>query len=319
MTYNFDSFEEMKKQSRQFVYLADGRTVEIEGKGTVKIKTTTNDGKMIIKLIDILYVPKLEGNLFSLSSAVSKGNEAKFENSSTSIFSPDGMKLLEAHLKGGLYVIDTDKELANAVEEKSKENMKNLIKWHNRFGHLNLIQLKILDKKELVHGIETLDDAIEKLNCEVCIKAKQTRETVPDQSTPKNYDVLGLIHSDVCGPLTESLGGAKYFVTFTDDCSRHVTVYFIKKKSETLEVFKKYKTMAENQTGKKIKILRSDNGTEYLNGEFNKFLEESGIVRQITIAGTPEQNGVSERMNRTLCEMANCLMLQGSLIPGLWA
>ena len=82
----------------------------------------------------------------------------------------------------------------------------------------------------------------------------------------------------------------------------------MRRKSETFEKFKEYRAMVERQTEKLIKTLRSDRGGEYLLGEFDDFLKEEGIVSQLTAPGTPQQNGVSERRNRTLLDMVRSMM-----------
>lgn len=86
-----------------------------------------------------------------------------------------------------------------------------------------------------------------------------------------------------------------------------------------LQVFREYKAKAEAQTGKRILTLRSDNGTEYTNSEMQVFLRKSGIVHQTTVPYTPEQNGVAERMNRTLVEKARCMLVDAQLPTTFWA
>lgn len=106
------------------------------------------------------------------------------------------------------------------------------------------------------------------------------------------------MHSDLCGPISvESIGGAKYFITFIDDYSRKMFVYFIKNKSDACNKFKEFKALVENETGNKI--LRTDNGRKYLNNEFVEILKNSGIKHQTTISYNPQQNGLAERTNRT--------------------
>ncbi|KAG8471763.1 hypothetical protein CXB51_036969 [Gossypium anomalum] len=103
---------------------------------------------------------------------------------------------------------------------------------------------------------------------------------------------------DVCGPInTQARGGFHYFITFTDDFSRHGYVYLMRYKSEALEKFKEFKNEVQNQLGKTIKTLRSDRGKEYLSLEFDDLLKECGIVSQLTPPGTPQWNGVSKRRN----------------------
>ena len=89
-------------------------------------------------------------------------------------------------------------------------------------------------------------------------------------------------------------------MTFTDDYSRFGHVYLMRHKSETFDKFKEYRALVEKQLGKVIKTLRSDRGGEYLSGEFEDFLREEWIVSQLTAPGTPQQNEVAERRNRTL-------------------
>ena len=108
-------------------------------------------------------------------------------------------------------------------------------------------------------------------------------------------DLLGLIHSDVCGPLSSTArGGYQYFITFTDDFSKYGYVYLMKHKSESFEMFKIFKNEVQNQLDKNIKTLRSDRGGEYLSQEFIDHLRDYGIVSQLTPPGTPQWNGVSE-------------------------
>ncbi|KAL0431218.1 UNVERIFIED_CONTAM: Retrovirus-related Pol polyprotein from transposon TNT 1-94 [Sesamum radiatum] len=116
-----------------------------------------------------------------------------------------------------------------------------------------------------------------------------------------------------------SLGGSLYYVTSTDDFSRKVWVYFLKQKSKVFAKFKLRKVEVENQTGRKIKFLRSDNGTEYTNSQFQKFHKEHGIQRHFSVRKTPQQNGVVERINRSLTEKARCLRLNAGLPKSFWA
>ena len=101
-------------------------------------------------------------------------------------------------------------------------------------------------------------------------------------------EILDYVHSDVWGPTGElSLGGSQYFVTFTDDFSRKVWMYFLKQKSKVFAKFKQWKVKVKNQTGRKIKYLRSDNGTEYTDSRFQKLCEEHGIQRPFSVRKTP--------------------------------
>ncbi|CAL2240562.1 unnamed protein product [Prunus armeniaca] len=150
--------------------------------------------------------------------------------------------------------------------------------------------------------------------CDGCMQGKQHRDSFPLESNWRATSLLELVHTDICGPMkTESLSGNKYFLLFTDDCTRMSWVYFIRNKSSALECFRKFKAMTKLQSGYKIKGLRSDRGGEFLSREFNKFCEESGIQRQLTVAYSPQQNGVVERKNRTVVEMAKSMLHEKAL------
>ena len=91
----------------------------------------------------------------------------------------------------------------------------------------------------------------------------------------------------------------------------------MKNKSDVFETFKKWKTMVEIKTGLKVKCLRSDNGGEYIDRGFSEYCATHGIRMEKTIPGTPQQNGVAERMNRTLNERARSMRLHARLPKGL--
>ena len=106
-----------------------------------------------------------------------------------------------------------------------------------------------------------------------------------------------------------SHGGSKYFVTFIDDFSRYTHIYFIRHKDEVLDKFKEFVNFTANVKGEQIKTLvtepymktlRSDNGGEYVSKIFAAYLKEKGIAHQTTAPYSPSQNGVTERMNRTI-------------------
>ncbi|GJR13639.1 retrotransposon protein, putative, ty1-copia subclass [Tanacetum coccineum] len=151
-----------------------------------------------------------------------------------------------------------------------------------------------------------------------CLSGKMARKPYSHQ-VERAKDLLGLIHTDVCGPFRiVSRQGASYFVTFTDDFSRYGYVYLLKHKHEVFETFKVFQKEVENQLGKTIKSLRSDRGGEYMSQEFLDHLKEHGIIAHRTPPYTPQNNGVSERRNRTLLDMVRSMMSQTTLPKSFW-
>nr|GEV40880.1 hypothetical protein [Tanacetum cinerariifolium] len=132
--------------------------------------------------------------------------------------------------------------------------------------------------------------------------------------TEKVKDVLGLIHTDVCGPLKHvSKKGASYFITFTDDYSHYGYVYLLKHKHEVFKTFKVFKSEVENQLRKTTKSIQSYRGGEYISQEVKDYLKACGMVQQLTPPYTPQHNDVFERRNRTLLNMVRSMMSLATL------
>ncbi|KAL0378046.1 UNVERIFIED_CONTAM: Retrovirus-related Pol polyprotein from transposon TNT 1-94 [Sesamum radiatum] len=183
---------------------------------------------------------------------------------------------------------------------------------------LQLPGLKILHQKKMMTDLPQIQ-AVEGA-CEACLQGKQHKRPFPSGTSWRAKAVLELIHTDVCGPMrTPSHEQNRYFILFIDDYSRMTWVYFMREKSEVFKIFKKFKNLVEKQSGQRIKVLRSDRGKEYNNSEFDKFCEEEGIDHQTTVSYNPQQNGVSERKNRTVMEMARSMLQEKHLPKAFWA
>ncbi len=283
-------------------------SVNCSGKSTLQIN---QEG---IEVRDVLHVPNLATNLLSISKMAEKGNKIIFDGKWCTVYDNKGCKIAESKAQNGVYLLKSSQERCmmsnNVIDART---------WHRRMGHLNYADLKKM-KNGAVTGMNfghTEDISLK--NCSVCCQGKQSRLPFPVSENKRASNILGLIHSDVVGPMeNKSLGGARYLLTFIDDCTRKVFVYFLKRKSDVLSTFKQFKVFVENQTGKKIKILRTDNGGEYCSDELMRFFEKNGIHHQTTISYTPEQNGLAERMNRTLIEKAKCMLFDSGLGKIFW-
>lgn len=131
---------------------------------------------------------------------------------------------------------------------------------------------------------------------------------------------LELIHADIFGPTrTSSVSNKKYFLLFVDDFTRMMWIYFLSEKSEAFSFFLQFKALVERQSGCLIKTLRTDRGGEFIYNAFMTHCRENGIQRQLTVKYTPQQNGVAERKNRTIVEMARSMLEQKGLPKKFWA
>ena len=266
-------------------------------------------------LYDVLYVPKLTCNMFSVRAAVAKGNAVEFGPNDCCIWDENGKLRGKGSLADKLYQLDCQVVTTRyASVASSRSDL-----WHQRLGYVHESRLKKCVQDGLVQGID-----IERMTalsfCEGCLAGKMCRKPFPTVGEIRSTRKLQLVHSDVCGPMqTQSIGGAKYFVTFLDDYTRCCAVYFMKHKSEVLEKFKEFEVTTTNAAGRAIGTLRTDNGGEYLSSAFQNYLKEKGIRNELTVPHSPQQNGVSERMNRTLVESARSMIAHAELSNIFWA
>ena len=310
---DFITFQKFNSPIR--VNLADESHVFAEGSGNVNIQLF--DGSNIITVLfeHVLYVPKLQKKLLSISSMTDQGASVKFEGNSCTLFIND-KSFSFGHKHGKLWRL-------NCVEAQCNygcSSEKSLKLWHLRLGHLNFNDVKMLGKGGMVNGLLLDTSEVVEGVCEGCIVGKQTRYSFPKKSNRTSTKALQLLHSDICGPMkVKSIGGSVYFMTIIDDFSRYVFVYLLKHKSEALKTFQEFKIWAENSTGNKIKTLRTDNGGEYITKEFGAYLKVCGIRKEDTVPYTPQQNGVAERMNRTLMNAARSMMYHSGVSTNFWA
>ncbi len=177
-----------------------------------------------------------------------------------------------------------------------------------------------LNKKQMVQGLK-LSTSVDEVPsvCEPCLEGKQHRTPFP-VGTRRAAGPLDLLHSDVCGKMgNPSLSGSEYFVTFIDSYSHYTWVYVLKRKDQVFECFLKWKALVENFTGWQLKVLRTDNGGEYMSQMFKEHLSKHGIRHETTVPKNPEQNGTAERMNRTLMESVRSMLADSGLPQKFWA
>jgi hypothetical protein len=289
------------------VYLADGTALDVVGIGNVKIRIHADS---VWKLQKVRHVPELKKNLISVGQLDDEGHGIHFHGGKWKVSM--GARIIALGEKTGTLYMTTDMRDTIAVADASAE----ADLWHQRLGHMSEKGLKVMHSLGKLPKLKSVNIDF----CENCIFGKQKRVSFKTGGRTLRNEKLELVHTDVWGPAAvSSIGGKSYFVTFIDDHSRKVWVYFLKQKSEVYEVFKKWKAMVENETGLKIKKLRSDNGGEYEDTGFKRFCFENGIRLERTVPGTPQQNGVAERMNRTLTERARSMRIQSGLPKQFWA
>ena len=239
----------------------------------------------VIDLDECYYVPSITKNIISTSKLDLSGFELVQKNKTYSILKSNNV-LAVANYSNGHYVINKEQIVLdiNMSNKRKMEDLNEAYLWHYRLGHIGKDRIAKLHRDGYLGSFDfkSFD------TCESCLEGKMAKTPFTGKNMRYN-ELLELIHSDVCGPMSISArGGFSYFVTFTDDYSRYGQVFLFKHKSEVFDKFKEFKNVAENQTGKRIKHLRSDRGGEYLGLEFQEFLKENGIIHQKTPPYIPQ-------------------------------
>lgn len=297
------------------ISVASKTPLPVENMGKVNLLINGNE-QTKIQVREVLYIPQLAANLLSVSAIVKNGCKVNFRDKGCDIYDQNNKFLCSATLINNLYQLNTHREVFSNLT--CSNDLNNVVLWHRRMGHLNFSDVNKLP--EYVEGINPfpVKKSQSLITCTTCLEGKQSRLPFSNIGSRASQP-LQLIHTDLCGPMEQvSLGGMKYFITFIDDFTKMVHVYFLKDKLSIIKVFKDYKCKVENELGKSIKIVRSDNGKEYCNKEFDNFLSRHGIEHQTSTPYSPQQNGLAERMNRTLVERAKCMLFDARLPKQLW-
>ncbi|GKA31723.1 putative ribonuclease H-like domain-containing protein [Tanacetum coccineum] len=191
--------------------------------------------------------------------------------------------------------------------------------WHRRLGYIKFKNINKLVKDNLVRGLHTKHFENDQ-TCVAYLKGKQHGASCKSKVLNLITKPLFMLHMDLFGPtFMSSLMHKKYCLVVTDDYSRFTWVFFLTTKDETSEILKNFIKEIENLVDKIVKIIRSDNGTEFKNKVMDDFCREKGIKREYSISRTPQQNGVAKRRNKTLIKAARTMLADSKLPTTFWA
>src|SRR5271163_1050069 len=313
MFYQLDDLSDVT-QNKTTITCANSQTLRSTHMGSINLTDELN-------LENVLCVPDLQHNLISVRALNKSSTDVIFKSDGTVNISDDDNNNSKqiGHAIGDLFHLSTrQEEEAYLAEHSSRRTFDEYTLWHHRLGHPGRKVMRSMTQYALGLGNVQLADPINDI-CAGCARAKSHRQPFGSASN-RSSDILGRVHTDLCGPMQmQSISGARYLLTFIDDATRYVTVYSIANKSDTFNQFVDHLTLVENQSGKSLKILRSDGGGEYINSEMRNYLAEKGIRHETTVAETPQQNGVAERYNRMILELIRAIKLSANVPDELWA
>lgn len=296
------------------------------GIGDVLVRIYDGSNYVPLKLTGVLHIPGSHRGLVSGS---------KLEDAGIRLEGPDngrvrfitkrtGMCIGQASRRGSLYFLDQN-GLTKEFKEKYSHmgyhgetaESENSAKWHRRLAHCGDHVLGPIVSNSLLRTIHMARGKSK--DCSHCLAGKAHRRPVPKVAV-KATEILMEIHMDTYSPLYATTGGNKYLVMYTDAFSNFTAGFLQKTKSadETLQNFTTFKREIENFTGKRIRTLHGDNGTEFINRKFEDFCVESGIRRTDSTPYVHEQNGIAERKNRTISGMAIAMINEADVNISWW-
>lgn len=298
------------------IRLGDKTTVEAIEQGIIPINQVH---------INALFVPRFRVSLLSVSQLDSQLKWfTTFAQGECQIHDNAGNMVLKTPCSRGLYQVRIS-EIITAYHVKADALPKPKAStelWHRRMAHIHPAAMKrLLDTGagQQDFGIDKIGDDVP-ATCETCIRTK-LKQRFNRQPVKRSTIPFELVHSDLCGPMTSSVGGASYYIVYIDDCTRYIEIFLLVSKTATeiVQKFEAYKAWVESQ-GYKIRRFRCDNGTgEYANSSFLNLLTLSGISFEPSPPYTQHKNGVSERMIQTLNSKARSLLQDAELPPRFWA
>ena len=291
----------------------DGNIGKVLGYGNIKL------GNVIIEIVAL--VSGLKHNLLSVSQICDRGYHVNFFEEHCEVVSKSTGKIaFKGYRHGNIYEARFSASSdGSAICLLSRASIEESWNWHKRLSHLNFNNINELVKKDLVRGLPNSIFAPDGL-CDSCQKAKQRKSSFKSKTESSILEPYHLLHVDLFGPVNVmSIAKKKYAMVIVDEFTRYTWVYFLHTKSETASILIDHVRQLDKLMKDSVKIIRSDNGTEFKNLIMEEFCKDHGIRQEFSAPGTPQQNGVVERKNRTLIEAARTMLDEAKLPTYFWA
>jgi transposase InsO family protein len=296
----FSSYEKNEDPQRAITF-GDGNQGLVKGLGKIAISPDHS-------ISNVFLVDSLDYNFLSVSQLCKMGYNCLFTDVGVTVFRrSDDSIAFKGVLDGQLYLFDfNDNKAELDTCLIAKTNMGWL--WHRRLAHVGMKNLHKRLKGEHILGLTNVHFEKDRI-CSACEAGKQVGVHQPHKNIMTTDMPLELLHMDLFGTIAYiSIGRSKYCLVIVDDYSRFTWVSFLQETSQTQETLKRFLRRAQNEFGLRIKKIRSDNDTEFKNSQIEVFLEEECIKHESSSPYTPQQNGVVERKNRTLLDMARTML-----------
>ena len=292
------------------IYTANSSSTPAIGVGKVRVRLA---GGQQVTIQEVYHVPGLEANLLSVAQLADRGLEVQMQPNCVLLLQ-DGKTIATGARSGQRYILAAAAAQHVALATEVRPNPESFDLWHRRFGHIGQDRLRQLHAVT-VGLISPIGQPIDNADYAICLHAKQAKivnRVAPERATK----TLERVYTDFCGPIEPTIDEEVYILTFVDEFSPKAWVYPVKKRTDLYGTFANWKAYIELQSGNRLVALRADNASEYRTLE--ALLAKEGVAVEFTVAYTPEQNGVAERLNRTIFTLVWALLEQAKLPDPFW-
>ncbi|GJT33345.1 putative ribonuclease H-like domain-containing protein [Tanacetum coccineum] len=268
----------------------------------------------------VYYVEGLGHNLFSVGQFCDSNLEVAFRQHTCFIQNLEGVDPLTGSRGNNMYTLSLrDMTASSPICLLLKATKTKSWLWHRHVSHLNFGATNHLARRVLVRGLPKLKFEKDHL-CSPCAMGKSKKKPHKPKSEDTNQEKVYLLHMNLCGPMrVASVNGKNYILVIVDDYSRFTWVKCLKSKDEAPNFIFKFLKMIQVRLKVHVRRIRTNNGTEFVNQTLREYYEKVGISHETSVARSPQQNGVVERQNHTLIEVARTMLIYAKALLFLWA
>nr|GEU34835.1 retrovirus-related Pol polyprotein from transposon TNT 1-94 [Tanacetum cinerariifolium] len=278
-----------------------------------------------ILITRVYFVEGLGHNLFSVGQFCDSDLEVAFRRNACFIRNLEGVDLLKGDRSTNLYTINLHEMASTSpICLMARTSSTKSWLWHQRLSHLNFDTINDLARNDLILGILKFKYHKEHL-CPSCEQGKSKRASHPPKPIPNSRQRLQLLHMDLYGQMRiasingKRINGKRYVLVIVDDYSRYTWVHFLRPKDEAPEVIVTFLKRITVLLQSPVIIIRTDNGTEFKIQALKDYFDSVDISHQMSSVRTLQQNGVAERRNQTLVEVARTMLIFSRAPLFLWA
>lgn len=317
MCNNEDWFTELVKYSEPAsCTIGNGEPVEVIGQGKVEVASLVEGEILELTLHQVLYIPRLPANLMSVGAADAMGIWTKFEEGRCTFLAGKQVVATGSRLKYNLYLMKVMSTRIKGHTALLCQDNRSLEEWHRSLGHASLERVKtLLSDPDL--GLKVRSGGKEDIDCGHCPPGKGRHSSHP--SVDRIADKPGVIHVDLSGKVNiQSLNGSHYYLVAKDEMTEFCFLYLLKNKAEVCQAMADLIVEFEVKTGYRVRIVNSDNGSEFINMNMRLLMLKEHIVHETSAPRTPQQNGRIEREIGSLTNMARTMLISTRLPDSLW-